>query len=93
VLDAPMCRGRSRRRWRAADPLAADELEHRAHRTFGLADLTQQPTRGVDLGAAVVDVRDEPVAGLDLASSGWKSGGCASPGGGSTPNAAPTEWI
>ena len=65
----------STRRWagtgvggggRAADALAADELEHGAQRALGLAELAQQPARGVDLGARVVDAGDDHPAGLDL---------------------------
>ena len=66
VLDAAVGGDGRRRRWRAADTLAADELEHRAQRALGLAELAQQPARGVDLGARVVHAGDDHPARLDL---------------------------
>ena len=77
-----------------ADAFAADELEHRPQRALGLTELAQQPPRGVDLLAAVVDARHDHAAGLQQGQSrGWKSLRRARPSGGSTSNAAPISSL
>ena len=61
--------GRRRRRGRSGligHALAADELEHRAQRALGLAELAQQAPRRIDLLAGVVDAGDDHPAGLHL---------------------------
>ena len=72
LLDATV-RGSGRRlrgRRRGTDPLAPDELQHRAQRTLGLPELAQQPARGVDLLGRVVDARDDHAARLHLGVEG-----------------------